>query len=175
MGTYVKTYSINLSFYPHFSGGEDSLITTAIKAITSPPAVTQCDKRTTQHQQRKKYQRGVMCSQLSLEMLCTDICIATVCTHRLHTRSISIAFPVISREANTYLRRKPGVPEVQKKATHPQRALLHKEIFTTFPHLEELQQHCKCSVFSLVAKDKALCHLELGYPNGILVKMQTAQ
>lgn len=59
MGTYVKTYSINLSFYPHFSGGEDSLITTAIKAITSPPAVTQCDKRTTQHQQRKNTREGL--------------------------------------------------------------------------------------------------------------------
>lgn len=97
-----------------------------------------------------------MCSQLSLEMLLTDICIVTVRIHRSHTRNISIALPVISSKANTYLRRKPGVLEVQKKATHPQRALLHKEIFTTFPHLEELQRHCRCSVFSLVAKEKAL-------------------
>lgn len=57
MGTYVKTYSINLSFYPHFSGGEDSLITTAIKAITSPPAGTWCDRRTTQHQLEKTHTR----------------------------------------------------------------------------------------------------------------------
>lgn len=110
-----------------------------------------------------------MCSQSSLEMLCTDVYIITVRRHRLHTRSINTPFLVIFS-----FRRKPEVPEVQQAATHPHRTLQHKKVFITFPYLEELQ-HCRCSVFSLVAKEKALCHLEPGYLDGKLVKMQAAQ
>lgn len=59
MGAHVKTYSINLSFYQHFSGVQDSPIATAIKAITSLPAGTLGDKRTTRHQLDKTHTREV--------------------------------------------------------------------------------------------------------------------